>query len=86
MTRDSIVLMYLEGIKTYVLSSHILMSRLYRSFFSIFRRLTIQRHFTMSATPLEAVNEFCPITEGKATILFPNTNEVFYNPVQQFNR
>ncbi|KAI9595646.1 N2,N2-dimethylguanosine tRNA methyltransferase [Syncephalis fuscata] len=29
---------------------------------------------------------YVPITEGKATILFPNTNEVFYNPVQQFNR
>ncbi|RKP36599.1 N2,N2-dimethylguanosine tRNA methyltransferase [Dimargaris cristalligena] len=26
------------------------------------------------------------ITEGQATILFPDTNEVFYNPVQQFNR
>ncbi|KAJ1977637.1 RNA methyltransferase tRNA(m5U54)methyltransferase, partial [Dimargaris verticillata] len=29
---------------------------------------------------------YTPITEGQATILFPNTNEVFYNPVQQFNR
>ncbi|SAL98380.1 hypothetical protein [Absidia glauca] len=26
------------------------------------------------------------VTEGKATILFPKTNEVFYNPVQEFNR
>ncbi|ORY00484.1 N2,N2-dimethylguanosine tRNA methyltransferase [Basidiobolus meristosporus CBS 931.73] len=26
------------------------------------------------------------VTEGKATILFPTSNEVFYNPVQQFNR
>jgi len=26
------------------------------------------------------------VTEGSATILFPNTNEVFYNPVQEFNR
>lgn len=26
------------------------------------------------------------ITEGKATILFPKGNEVFYNPIQQFNR
>lgn len=26
------------------------------------------------------------IREGKATILFPSQNEVFYNPVQEFNR
>ncbi|XP_017659274.1 PREDICTED: tRNA (guanine(26)-N(2))-dimethyltransferase, partial [Lepidothrix coronata] len=26
------------------------------------------------------------ITEGKATIVFPSANEVFYNPVQGFNR
>ncbi|KAJ1674327.1 RNA methyltransferase tRNA(m5U54)methyltransferase, partial [Spiromyces aspiralis] len=26
------------------------------------------------------------LTEGKANILFPKNNEVFYNPVQQFNR
>ncbi|GAB5592984.1 RNA methyltransferase tRNA(m5U54)methyltransferase [Umbelopsis nana] len=26
------------------------------------------------------------VTEGKATILFPKNNEVFYNPVQEFNR
>ncbi len=26
------------------------------------------------------------ISEGSATILFPNSNEVFYNPVQEFNR
>ncbi|XP_068176929.1 tRNA (guanine(26)-N(2))-dimethyltransferase [Antennarius striatus] len=26
------------------------------------------------------------IKEGKASILFPNANEVFYNPVQEFNR
>ncbi|CAO3595153.1 unnamed protein product [Absidia cylindrospora] len=25
------------------------------------------------------------VTEGKATILFPKTNEVFYNPIQEFN-
>ncbi|RKP07000.1 N2,N2-dimethylguanosine tRNA methyltransferase [Thamnocephalis sphaerospora] len=42
----------------------------------------------MSGAPAEVavVGEYHPITEGKATILFPNTNEVFYNPVQQFNR
>ncbi|KAK6468870.1 tRNA (guanine(26)-N(2))-dimethyltransferase-like [Huso huso] len=26
------------------------------------------------------------ITEGKADIIFPSANEVFYNPVQEFNR
>ncbi|ORY89205.1 N2,N2-dimethylguanosine tRNA methyltransferase [Syncephalastrum racemosum] len=26
------------------------------------------------------------VTEGKASILFPKENEVFYNPVQEFNR
>lgn len=26
------------------------------------------------------------ITEGKAEMLFPKVNEVFYNPVQEFNR
>lgn len=26
------------------------------------------------------------IKEGKARILFPSANEVFYNPVQEFNR
>ncbi|KAI8871156.1 TRM-domain-containing protein [Ramicandelaber brevisporus] len=30
--------------------------------------------------------EYVTITEGKATILFPTTNEVFYNNVQEFNR
>ena len=30
-------------------------------------------------------NEFTTVTEGKATILFPK-DQVFYNPVQQFNR
>lgn len=29
---------------------------------------------------------FTSVTEGQATILFPNDNGVFYNPVQQFNR
>lgn len=26
------------------------------------------------------------IVEGKAKILFPSQNQVFYNPVQQYNR
>ncbi|KAI7900790.1 N2,N2-dimethylguanosine tRNA methyltransferase [Cokeromyces recurvatus] len=32
------------------------------------------------------ITQFHTVTEGKATILFPKKNEVFYNPVQQFNR
>ncbi|EMG48952.1 N(2),N(2)-dimethylguanosine tRNA methyltransferase, mitochondrial, putative [Candida maltosa Xu316] len=31
-------------------------------------------------------SEFTTITEGKATILTPKKDEVFYNPIQQFNR
>ena len=34
----------------------------------------------------EAPPGFIEITEGRAKILFPDTNEVFYNPVQEFNR
>lgn len=26
------------------------------------------------------------VTEGAAKIVFPSANEVFYNPVQEFNR
>ncbi|KAI8055218.1 N2,N2-dimethylguanosine tRNA methyltransferase-domain-containing protein [Syncephalis plumigaleata] len=44
----------------------------------------IQHEFNMDST--DSTDNYHPITEGKATILFPNTNEVFYNPVQQFNR
>ncbi|KAJ1735499.1 RNA methyltransferase tRNA(m5U54)methyltransferase [Coemansia biformis] len=33
-----------------------------------------------------AVEDYQQITEGQATILFPKNNEVFYNPVQEFNR
>ncbi|RCK66592.1 tRNA (guanine(26)-N(2))-dimethyltransferase, mitochondrial [Candida viswanathii] len=31
-------------------------------------------------------SEFNTVTEGKATILTPKADEVFYNPIQQFNR
>ncbi|CAK8684975.1 unnamed protein product [Clavelina lepadiformis] len=31
-------------------------------------------------------SEYTTIKEGKAEILFPKTNNVFYNPVQEFNR
>ncbi|KAJ2077935.1 RNA methyltransferase tRNA(m5U54)methyltransferase [Coemansia sp. RSA 988] len=36
--------------------------------------------------PAYSIEDFQQITEGQATILFPKNNEVFYNPVQQFNR
>ena len=29
---------------------------------------------------------YVEICEGRAKILFPSSNEVFYNPVQEFNR
>lgn len=34
--------------------------------------------------PLEA--QETTVTEGAAKIVFPSANEVFYNPVQEFNR
>ncbi|KAK4519593.1 uncharacterized protein ATC70_009830 [Mucor velutinosus] len=39
-----------------------------------------------SATSEIDITQYNTVTEGKATILFPKKNEVFYNPVQQFNR
>ena len=47
----------------------------------------IPGYFTMEKAPhpLEKLSKGSSITEGKATILFPN-GEVFYNPVQEFNR
>uniref|UniRef100_H3B3T1 tRNA (guanine(26)-N(2))-dimethyltransferase n=1 Tax=Latimeria chalumnae TaxID=7897 RepID=H3B3T1_LATCH len=36
--------------------------------------------------PSELKNGEAVIIEGKAKIIFPNKNEVFYNPVQEFNR
>ncbi|KAI9506767.1 N2,N2-dimethylguanosine tRNA methyltransferase [Coemansia spiralis] len=39
-----------------------------------------------SYVPTYNVDDFNEIKEGKATILFPKNNEVFYNPVQEFNR
>ncbi|KAI8973272.1 N2,N2-dimethylguanosine tRNA methyltransferase [Mycotypha africana] len=43
---------------------------------------------TAAAQPTQEIDisQFHTVTEGKATILFPKKNEVFYNPVQQFNR
>jgi len=40
----------------------------------------------MTDQDIPAPAGFQKVTEGKATILFPDTNEVFYNPIQEFNR
>lgn len=29
---------------------------------------------------------YTAVTEGKAEVLFPSSHDVFYNPVQEFNR
>ena len=47
---------------------------------------TVKYKRTMSSTPEIDITQYNTVTEGKATILFPKKNEVFYNPVQQFNR
>lgn len=43
-----------------------------------------------SKASTEAATDLLPgetvVKEGKAAILFPSANEVFYNPVQEFNR
>lgn len=36
--------------------------------------------------PAELLPGETVVKEGKAAILFPSANEVFYNPVQEFNR
>lgn len=36
--------------------------------------------------PVELLPGETVVREGKAAILFPSANEVFYNPVQEFNR
>lgn len=67
----------------------------------LFRLYFIKRAFTtrikmsepnvVEAKPAPAdsgidASRFNMVTEGKASILFPKENEVFYNPVQEFNR
>ena len=34
----------------------------------------------------EAGHDYDVVKEGKAEILYPKGNNVFYNPVQEFNR
>lgn len=51
--------------------------------FSIIKQ---QYHMSSDANAKVDTSLYTPVTEGKATILFPKGNEVFYNPVQEFNR
>lgn len=55
-----------------------------RGVFFFARRLIRKRN--MSSTAEIDITQYNTVTEGQATILFPKKNEVFYNPVQQFNR
>ncbi|XP_032418330.1 tRNA (guanine(26)-N(2))-dimethyltransferase isoform X2 [Xiphophorus hellerii] len=43
-------------------------------------------HVSEEPTAVELLPGETVVKEGKAAILFPNANEVFYNPVQEFNR
>lgn len=47
-----------------------------------------RRYFSNTTTTMSEIDLslYNTVTEGKATILFPKSNEVFYNPVQEFNR
>lgn len=49
---------------------------------------TVEAYSTLASDvePTKANEKATPVTEGSATILFPSANDVFYNPVQQFNR
>ena len=38
------------------------------------------------AADLQESKTVTKVVEGRATIVFPSKNEVFYNPVQEFNR
>lgn len=49
------------------------------------RLVCTQRRMSTTAHDID-ITQYNTVTEGKATILFPKHNEVFYNPVQQFNR
>ncbi|CAG8494843.1 11033_t:CDS:10 [Ambispora leptoticha] len=51
---------------------------------SVLESKNIEEESTESNSNIE--DKFNVITEGKASILFPKSNEVFYNPVQEFNR
>lgn len=60
-----------------------------RGFFSLFAKHScnkLNKRNMSTTTPEIDITQYNTVTEGKATILFPKKNEVFYNPVQQFNR
>ena len=38
------------------------------------------------AGSVKSPNRTAEISEGRARVIFPNSNQVFYNPVQEFNR
>lgn len=61
-----------------------------RSLVRLFHSNLIQHNtvkiMSTATTPEIDITQYNTVTEGKATILFPKKNEVFYNPVQQFNR
>ena len=40
----------------------------------------------VEGTGSSSLSQCVEISEGRAKILFPSRNEVFYNPVQEFNR
>lgn len=65
------------------------MKRVFR-FKDIILRSSHNYKRTMSSTTNTSseidITQYNTVTEGQATILFPKKNEVFYNPVQQFNR
>uniref|UniRef100_A0A8D0BBL1 tRNA (guanine(26)-N(2))-dimethyltransferase n=1 Tax=Salvator merianae TaxID=96440 RepID=A0A8D0BBL1_SALMN len=47
---------------------------------------SVDQSSTVGCTGDSIKNGGTLIAEGKAKIIFPNANEVFYNPVQEFNR
>ncbi|KAI7870600.1 N2,N2-dimethylguanosine tRNA methyltransferase [Spinellus fusiger] len=60
-----------------------------RHFLRPFRRSLMSTEHHPATEPLAGdidISLYQTVTEGKATILFPKGNEVFYNPVQEFNR
>lgn len=46
----------------------------------------IKANFTAYGAPRINIEDFNIVKEGKAEILFPKKETVFYNPIQQFNR
>lgn len=49
-------------------------------------QIPISKDEPATQAPTELLPGETVVKEGKAAILFPSANEVFYNPVQEFNR